>query len=363
MAVHKLIPYWVRVREIEEPDSSWDQTNIHSEEPKFPNDNLADYFHDFVEEYLEKVHKDEDKEKTFTISSPVKRSGNTIEGRIKSGEWGRNADFFDIDEHERIKDAREENHAEEISYYFLFHIPDSDSSQALLILNKYKRKGVKTLFSELFNSNGRDIDTGSAYMTIEPHYSDEVLKKINEADSVDRVTFRGSSTIPARDKYADKKDIEKVDQDISGQLDIDIKQTMSPSGNEGSFRQFVKGLVPSNTVTDFNYGSIERQDFDSASLTVIEGESELTFSLWKEQISMRMDLDPDDHNMNVYGGTPTPHSLGRVARQLANDLMADDNSKLETESLIPSSVGVPDEIEEQEVNGEQETPDATPNQD
>ncbi|MFC4406287.1 hypothetical protein [Haloarchaeobius iranensis] len=343
MGVHKLIPYWIRVREVEEPQTRWDQTNIHANEPKFPHDNLADYFQSFIEEYLEEVHKDEENEKTFTIEEPVRREGNTIEGRIKSGEWGRNADFWDIDEHERIVDAREENHAEEISYYFLFHIPDIDSDQALLILSKYKRKGVKTLFSGLFNTNGRDIDTGDAYMTIEPHYSDEVIKKIEEADSIGRVSFRGNSTIPARDKYADRQDVERTNQDLSGQLEVSVEQTMSPKGNEDSFREFVKGLVRSNDVDDFDYGSIEQQKFDSASLTVIEGESELTFSLWKERIAMRMDLDPDEHDLDIYGGTPTPHSLGRVARQLANDLMSEDNSKLETESLIPSAVGVPDE--------------------
>lgn len=60
---------------------------------------------------------------------------------------------------------------------------------------------------------------------------------------------------------------------------------------------------------------------------------------------MRMDVDPDDYDLDIYGGYPTPYSLGCVARQLANDLMNDFNTPLSPESLIPRSVGIPEEEE------------------
>lgn len=351
MAKNKLIPYWIEVREVEEPSTNWDQTNIHTNEPKFPNDNLADYFQEFINQYLDDVYIDQDDQKTFTVVEPVRRQGNTIEGRFKSGEWGRNADFWDIDEHERIEDAREENHAEEIPYYFLFHIPDQDSEQALLILSKYKRKGVKTLFSSLFNPQFQDEDIGDAYMDIEPHYSDQVLEKLNEADGIASVRFRGRDSIPAREQYADRQDIERVNDEISGQLDIDTELKLTPKGNEQNFREMVKGLITRQDDDDdeappeFDYGRIDPDQYSSASVTVVEGESQLTFSLWKERIQMRMDVDPDDYDLDIYGGYPTPHTLGNVARQLANDLMNEENTPLDTESLIPRHIGVPEETE------------------
>ncbi len=350
MAVHKLIPYWIKVREVEEPDSAWDQTSIHTNEPAFPEDNLADYFHDFVSEYQESgdVYVDEEEQETFTVAPPVKREGNTVEGRFKSGEYGRNADFWDIDQHERIEDAREENHAEEIPYYFLFHIPDEDRSQALLILSKYKTKGVKTTFKSQFDVNTRDIDVGDAYMTIKPHYSDEVIDKIETADEVACVRFRGTETVPAREKYADRNHIERTRDEISGQLNLGAELKLTPKGNQSGFREFLKGLVSDTSAAHFKYGQIEDQDFSNASVTVVEGESDLTFSLWKKQIQMRMDLDPEEDDIDVYGGHPTPHSLGCVARQLANDLMDTENTDLPTKSLIPKTVGAPDESDEQE---------------
>ena len=354
MAINKLIPYWITVREVEEPDSDWDLTNIHSEEPEFPNNNLADYFEDFCQEYIGEVHVDEEEQKTFTIDEQsFQRDKNTIEGVIKSGEWGRNADFWDIDEQDRIEDAREENHAEEIPYYFLFHIPDEDRHQALLIFRKYKRKGVKTLFTSLFHLRHHDVDVGDAYMSINPHYSDRVSEKLDDADSIASVKFRGRESIPAREQYADRHNIEEFDSDISGQLDVGTELKLTPKDNVDHFRTFVKGLIPGDENADnFDYGRIEEQDFSNANVTVVEGESRLTFSLWEERMQMRMDVDPEEYEIDIYGGHPTPHSLGCVARQLANDLMDSYNTDLPQDSLIPRQIGVPEESHEEtdEVN-------------
>lgn len=346
MATHKLIPYWITVREAGEPNSSWDQTRLHAHESKFTHDNLADYFHDFLKDYQgeDDVYMERGKKKTFTVSD-IKRDGNTIEGQFKSGEWGQNNDFWDVEDNQRIRDAREENHAEEYPYYFLFHIPDVDKTQALFIISKYKRKGIKSLFKKLFLPRNSAMDIGNAYMDIEPHYSNQVVKKIEEADKIASVRFRGNDSIPAREKYADRQNIQRVQDEISGLLEVGTELKVTPTENQRSFRQFVKELVPSQDKKNFEYGRIEDHNFDSANVTVVEGESQLTFSIWKEEIQMRMDLDPEDHDLDIYGGYPTPYSLGCVARQLANDLMQDRNSQIETESLIPRNIGVPEEGE------------------
>jgi hypothetical protein len=181
-------------------------------------------------------------------------------------------------------------------------------------------------------------------MDIQPHYSNEVIEKLDEADSIASVKFRGKDTVPAREKYADRQDIERVEDDISGQLEVGTELKITPKDNQGSFRQYVKGLVGNSRRNDFDYSRID--SFSSANVTVMEGESQLTFSLWKEKIQMRMDLDPDEYNLDIYGGHPTPHSLGCVARQLANDLMLDRNKELPTTSLIPRGVGVPEAVDD-----------------
>jgi hypothetical protein len=344
MASTKLIPYWVRLREFQEPDKEWDQTRLQAHEPEFPFNNLADYFHDFLQQYTdeEDVYVDRDERKTFTVQNPVKRNGNTIEGHFKSGEYGENADFWDVEKHTRIKDARQENHAKEVPYYFLFHIPDHDSTQALLILSKYKRKGIKTVFDQVFRPRSRDIKTGAAYMDIEPHYSDKVLEEINEADSIASLKFRGKDLVPAREQYADRTSVERVQDEISGVIDVGTELKLTPKDNQDAFRELIRGLVPGEENPQFDYGKLETENFDTANVTVVEGESQLTFSLWKEQIQMRMDVNPDEYDLDVYGGYPTPYSLGCVARQLANDLMSDFDTDIGTESLIPRSVGIPE---------------------
>jgi len=349
MANTKLIPYWITVREIQEPNKPWDQTQLQRHESDFPRNNLADYFHEFLLEYAaeDEVYVDKTDEKTFTVQEPIRRDGNTIEGRLKSGEYGQNADFWDIDKHERIEDARQENHAEEIPYYFLFHIPDHDRSQALLILSTYKRKGVKTVFEDVFIKGTRRKDIGDAYIEIEPHYSDKVLEEINDADSIASIRFRGKDLIPARDQYADRNSVERTGKEISGVMDVGTELKLTPQGNQSAFREFVKSLLPGEENPHFEYGRLHSEDFDTANVTVVEGESQLTFSLWEEQIQMRMDVDPDEYDLDIYGGYPTPYSLGCVARQLANDLMGDFDSDIPTESLIPRPVGIPDEEEVQ----------------
>jgi len=345
MTAHKLIPYWIRIREYQNPDKDWDQTRIQSHDPNFPYNNLADYFEDFIQYYIgeKDVHEDKKNEKTFTVQKPVKRSGNTIEGRFKSGEYGRNADFWDVDKHKRIEDARQENHSEEVPYYFLFHIPDQDPTQALLILSKYKRKGVKTVFRKLFLPRFRGIETADAKMEIEPHYSDKVLEEIEEADAIASLKFTGKDMIPARDEFADRKNVQRVQDEISGVIDIGTEVRIKPKGNQGAFRRLVTELLPGEERTSFDYGRINPDQYENASVTVVEGESQLTFPIWEDEIQMRMDIDSEEYDLDVYGGYPTPYSIGCVARQLANDLMRDINTDLETESMIPRTVGGPEE--------------------
>jgi len=349
MARNKLIPYWVRVREYNEPDKRWNQTRLQKHEPQFPFNNLADYFQDFLEEYTgeENFHINEDKEKTFTVQRPVKRQGNTIEGRFKSGEWGQNADFLDVEEHERIEDARQENHAEEIPYYFIFHIPDQNPYQGLLILSRYKRKGIKSVFEDIFYPRKRDMTAGDAYMDIEPHYSDKVVEEINNADSIASLKFRGQDMVAAREQYAERKSLDRLDADIEGVMDVGLEMKLTPNDNQGAFRNFVHAVRSEDTDTDFEYGQLETGKFSSASVTVVEGESQLTFPLWEDEVQMRMDVNPDDHDLDIYGGYPTPYSLGRVARQLANDLMDDLSTPIDTESLIERSVGIPEDEEDE----------------
>ncbi|GAB7009052.1 hypothetical protein JCM31271_09950 [Halorubrum trueperi] len=349
MARHKLIPYWVKVREFNEPNKRWNQTKIQEHEPKFPFNNLADYFQDFLEEYTgeENVHINEKRDKTFTVQRPVERSGNTIEGRFKSGEWGENADFWDKDKHERIKDARRENHAKEVPYYFLFHIPDHNPYQALLVLSRSKRKGIKSVLDDIIYPRKREMTVGDAYMDIKPHYSDKVLEEINNADSIASLKFRGQDVVAAREQYAERKSLERLNDDMEGVIDVGLEMKLTPDDNQGAFREFIRGLRPEEESPDFEYGHLETGDFSSASVTVVEGESQLTFPLWEDEVQMRMDVNPDDYDLDIYGGYPTPYSLGCVARQLANDLMDDLSTSIDTESLVSRSVGIPEDQDEE----------------
>jgi len=348
MAAHKLIPYWIQIRESNNADSNWDQTRLREFESGFPYNNLTDYFEDFLNQYSKETYLDFERQKIFNVAE-YRRDGNTIEGRFKGGEWGRNADFYDVEEETRYEDRREESHAEEIPFYFLFHIPDRDSSQALLILSKYKRKGVKTTFKSLFDPAIREGGVGDAHMTINPHFSDRAAEKIDEADKIASVKFRGQDTVPAREEYASRQNIQRVHDDISGMLEVNMEAKLTPDDNREGFRGLVRGLLPDGDNDAFEYGQFTQENFSKATVTVVEGESQLSFPLWEDEIQMRMDLDPDDHDLNLHGGYPTPHSVGRVARQLANDLMRDLNTPLDQMSLLSPDIGTSEQGEDEAV--------------
>lgn len=342
MAVHKLVPYWVRLREKGDTDEFWDLTEINEHESSFPVDNLSDLFNEFCEDWLDDTDVDEENQRTFTVRHK-ERDGNTIEGVMKSGDYGINADFWDIEEHDRIEDAREANHAQEIPYYFLFHILDEDCTRAILIVRKFKNKGIKTRISERLKPRITENAPGSAYIDINPHYNHNVEQKLADSEEVKSVKLRGRKTVSSIEDYAEE-------QGVEGQnMTVNTEYTLRPTDNPQMFRDLVTGLIPGNEdEKPYDYGEILNEDFSNASATVMEGDSQLTFPIWKNKFQMRMDVDPDEYDLEVYGGHPTPYTIGKVARQLANDLMREYNSSVSDEPLIDPEIGRPDDEEENE---------------
>lgn len=345
MATHKLAPYWVSVRQFREPNDKWDLTNLQQHEPRFPNNNLTDYFWDFLDEIENGFKINEEDDKTFAVESPIERQGNTIEGRFKSGEWGNEQDVADIKEREQFESALKDHHAPQVPFYFFFHIPDQDPSRALLLLSRYKKKGVKGLFENYFLPRNRSIKVGDAYIEINRHFSRDILEKLNDVDEVASIKFRGEKALPAHAEYSAQKNLENFGSSFSGVLEVDVHQQIKPKGNFEAFREFVKDISnydvnrKGNNTHEFEYGEIDPSQYDSASVTVKEGETPLTFSLWEEKILVLAHIDHDEYDLSVQGGFPTPHTIGSAARRVANDILPDRCSELQTTSLISREVG------------------------
>jgi hypothetical protein len=178
-------------------------------------------------------------------------------------------------------------------------------------------------------------------MDINRHYSRDVAEKLNEVDEVASVQFRGEKALPAHSEYAEQQNIQSFDTDLSGVLEVDIEQKIKPKSNFDAFREFVKDVMnydknrKGTNVHRFEYGEIDPNQFDKASVTVKEGETPLTFSLWEEKFLVLIHIDPDEYDIATKGGFPTPHTMGNAAREIANDLISERNSKLPTTSLIP----------------------------
>ncbi|WP_424017348.1 hypothetical protein ACOZ4N_15920 [Halorientalis pallida] len=313
MVSHKLVPYWFRMHEAyyADEDDYWNLQNLTDEYDEFDDDSLIDILDGFFDEYSD-IDDDDDRKRTFEVNR-YESDGDVIEGEIKLGEYGIEADVYDTVEGERIHSHRKEHHSEETPFYFLFYVPSTDKTRAVAVLKQYRARGVmgelfRRLKEYISQYDSDDEDTNDIVCEMKPVYTQDAEERITRADDFKRLKFEGTQELTPVEEHADNEGATDVDrQRVSRTYEI------KPTSESRWSPDFVQSFMPDG---NWKYGELQKDEFDDVKLEVEEDGSTITFSLWNANIRMRRELDPSNLNMN--GGHPTADSLSPKAREVAD---------------------------------------------
>lgn len=113
------------------------------------NRDLFEILSEFLTHYTEDSEVNEIHEKVISIGQlEIDEENRTLTGTITSGEYGYASDLMNIETGE-ITHSRSISEAEILPFFFSFHIPEG-VDRAILIFQKFKNYGVKTVFLECF---------------------------------------------------------------------------------------------------------------------------------------------------------------------------------------------------------------------
>jgi len=103
-----------------------------------------------------------------------------------------------------------------------------------------------------------------------------------------------------------------------------------PGRGESIPRQIVNAVGEK----EYELVGIKDENYEDAKITIVEDNNEFTFSLWEDEIRMRLNVKDDDDEVITRGGKPTAGSIQRKSRQLANLVLPENEQDLDKEPLL-----------------------------
>ena len=319
MASHKIIPYWVNIREAQNPGHSWDLEEIIYSPARFDRDSIIDIFANFCESFVGddalSTHILREQQKTFTLEG-YSRENRTLQGVMLVGRWGEGAFHFNVDDEVRDREARSPSDAVEIPYFFLMHLPERNTNRALFIIHKPGNSGAKKPFVTTFKNWLHD----NIYIEFEAIVSESLIEQIEDADHLLRLKLR-------KDRVADAPH-----QRLGGifEDEREVKQVVEFSAREGpdlplnreNMLERLRGLLQSSNNTSPATTSILGEEFNEAKLTIEEDGSRRTFSINDDEVNMERIIEPEEDNISFdHQRHPKPHSMSRVSIEFANSIL------------------------------------------
>lgn len=322
MVSHKLVPYWFRLHEAyyTDDDDYWSLSSLSDQWEEFEQDSIIDVLGDFSEQYSDTDEDDYENDgqgKTFEVDRYEKDS-NIVEGEIKLGQYGIEADVYDTEEHERLYSHRKPHHSEETPFYFFFYLPPNYDTRAVAIFKEYKGRGVKSeLFSRLqdylseFNPDDDDDERNNISAEMKPVYTEDADQRLHEADAFKKLKFEGKQELTPIEEHADNEGEIDVDRQTVSRVDV-----IRPVRNGRWSSELIKSFGPDE---QWKYGELDKEEYQDVKVEIEVDGSAMTFSLWHTDIRMRRNLDPSRLTMD--GGHPTAESLSPKARGIANAVL------------------------------------------
>jgi hypothetical protein len=180
----KLIPYRVIVRESNEP------VGLDAIPTKKGDMNFFDILDDFCSHYKEEAAVYTTIRKTMRVDEFTRENKKkAIHGTVKSGEFGRVVDVYNIETKELTRAARTVYDSEEFPFFFMFSLPPGKNPKAgMLIFQTFRTSGVKMLFEVSLKEYLKGLNERLT-VSINSLISTDVIKKVGLADRVLRLRF------------------------------------------------------------------------------------------------------------------------------------------------------------------------------
>lgn len=323
MASHKLVSYWFRLRETYETDESdyWNLNELTSHRDEFNHDSLIQVLNEFFDQFHGNIDEVDDRQRTFEVDR-YETGDNLIEGEIKLGEYGIEADVYDTQQQQRMPRHRKSHHSEETPFYFLFYKPPNNDTRVVAVLKQYRARGVKGelygRLDEYITDHDTDDEEKDIVCELKPVYTQDAEERITNADDFKRLKFEGIQELTPMEEHADNEGATGADRRT-----VSRTYEIKPTSESRWTPDFVRSFFPDG---NWKYGQLERDEFDDVKLTVEEDGSRITFSLWDADIRMRRELDPMEDNLDMDGGHPTAASLSPRAREVVNIVLPPEDN-------------------------------------
>lgn len=328
MASHKLVPYWFRLRETYQTDDDdyFDLGNLTQERDIFNHDSIVDELDDFFDQYSGNIDEDTDRKRTFEVDE-FDSDDEVVEGEIKLGTFGIEADVWDRQNDRRISNHRQAHHSEEVPFYFFFYKPDNVERRGVLVLEQFRNRGVKgELYSrldEFFAEYDNDSFDRDLVFELNPVYTQDAEERVLHADDYKKLKFEGEQELTPVDEHADNEGATDLERKT-----VNRTYEMRPTSDDWT-PDFVLSFLPNQ---NWKYGEVRENEFDDVKVTIEEDGSQMTFSLWDANIRMRRELDPS--SLTLDGGHPTATSLSPKAREVANYVLPPEADEIEEQTLL-----------------------------
>lgn len=331
MVSHKLVPYWVRLRETYKTDEEdyWNLNELNEHRNEFDYNSVIGALDDFFDQFYDDIDDDSDRKRTFEVNR-YDSDNNIIEGEIKLGEYGIEADVYDRQQQQRIHRHRRTHHSEETPFYFMFYNPPSNNTRAVAILKQYRARGVKgELYDRLddfVEEHDSDSEEKDIVIEMNPVYTQDAEERITSADNFKRLKFKGLQELTPMEEHADNEDATDADRQT-----VNRTYEIKPTSDSRFTPDFVQSFMSNGS---WKYGQLEKNDFNDVKLTVEEDGSQITFSLWDPDIQMSRELDPTEDNLDIDGGHPTAESLAPRAREVADIVLPPEDDSPDIGTLL-----------------------------
>ncbi|NKQ39731.1 MAG: hypothetical protein HF967_09765 [Methanosarcinales archaeon] len=308
MTKFKLTPYSIRIKK-KKSDS---YLNINEIPTDNGNINLLEIFNILCDKYNTEVYEIVDRQKTFCIENvSFDKNKQCISGIIKSGEYGIETDYYNVEQKKRISSARKKEDSEEMPFFFLFHSPQhiKNTNLCFLILGKFKQFGVKTVLEKVIQEMV-EKENSELLMEIYPLISNELMDMLDSSRIMEL-------------KFIKKK----VPKDIANKNLIknyeDVKEVRSfiVKRNKEIIFNIKENILKILKDIEYPYYEFQNEKYDDVKIVVKKEDNAHTISL--EDLPKFREVMPLNPNDIIIGenGFPTKNSLLEKAKEYMNIIL------------------------------------------
>lgn len=308
MVRFKLVPYVVRVRN----KDSKEYVRL-DRIPTIKGDlDFVNIFNDLLKSYKRSVYIPSKEKKTFSVEDfNFSKHQRLVYGIVKSGEYGYEADFYDVKQNIHIRRARKEEHSEEIPFFFMFHSPlVKNPDRGFLILQKFKNFGIKYILTKAIQDYIQKLDN-SLITEIHPLINNKLIERVESLGRIVELKFI-KRKIPK--DVADKVLIENY-EDVYEERSFKIKKK-----KDIKFKDNVKDLIKRLKNVEYPYLEIKDEKYDEVKIIIERGKSKKTVRI-EDLPRFRESLPLDENQLIFERGFPTQDSLLKHAIEYINVIL------------------------------------------